>query len=132
MGGFGTAALNAHKLATGRQPQDPSDAWDQATTSIWGGGTSSQVKSCPKNAFLGLCEAGKVREIKSGKYTRSRKNKKYAVKAADMLKANSSIVRLGEMGLWRKVMKSLGEALDKVHNQQMDVVLTLFQKGLIQ
>jgi hypothetical protein len=28
-------------------------------------------------------------------------------------------------------MKSLGEPIDKVHNQQMDVVLTLFQSGLI-
>lgn len=132
MGGFGTAALNAHKLATGRQPQDPSDAWDQATTSIWGGGTSSQVKSCPKNAFLGLCAAGMVKGVASGNFTRSRKNKKYAVKAADMLKVNSSLVSLGEIGLWQKVMKSLGEPVDKVHNQQMDVVLTLFQNKLIQ
>ena len=132
MGGFGTAALNAHKLATGKHPQDPSDAWDQATTSIWGGGTSSQVKSCPKNAFLGLCAAGMVKGVASGKFTRSRKNKKYAVKAADMLKVNSSLVSLGEKGLWQKVMKSFGEPVDKVHNQQMDVVLTLFQNKLIQ
>lgn len=131
MGGFGKAALKAHKLATGKQPQVPSDAWDQATTSIWGGGTSSQVKSCPRDAFLGLCEAGKVRGVSSGKYTRSLKNKDYAVEALNMLKANPSLVSLGELGLWRKVMISLGEPVDKVHNQQMDVVLTLFQNGLI-
>ena len=70
MGGFGTAALKAHKLATGKQPQDPSDAWDQATSSIWGSGASSPKKSCPKTAFLGLCEAGRVRGVKSGTYTR--------------------------------------------------------------
>jgi len=131
MGAFGTAALTAHKLAKGRQPQDSSDAWDQATTSIWGGGTSSQVKSCPKNAFLGLCAAGMVKGVTSGKFTRSRKNMKYAVKAANILKANPSLVSLGEVGLWKKVMKSLGEPIDKVHNQQMDVVLALFQNRLI-
>ena len=131
MGGFGTAALKAHKLATGTQPLDPSDAWDQATTSIWGGGTSSQVKSCPRDAFLGLCEAGRVRGGSPGNYTRSLKNKDYAVKAADMLKANPSLVSLKERGLWQKVMKSLGEPVGKVHNQQMDVVLTLFQSGHI-
>ena len=49
-----------------------------------------------------------------------------------MLKVNSSLVSLGEIGLWQKVMKSLGEPVDKVHNQQMDVVLTLFQNKLIQ
>ena len=130
MGKFGTAALKAHKLATGKRPPNPSDAWDQATTSIWGGGTSSQMKSCPKNAFLGLCEAARVRGIKSGAYTRSLKNKGYAVEAADILKANPSLVSLGEIGLWQKVMKSLGEPVGKVHNQQMDVVLTLFQNKL--
>ncbi len=56
---------------------------------------------------------------------------KYAVKAANILKANPSLVSLGEVGLWKKVMKSLGEPIDKVHNQQMDVVLALFQNRLI-
>ena len=48
-----------------------------------------------------------------------------------MLKANPSLVSLGEIGLWQKVMKFLGEPVGKVHNQQMDVVLTLFQSGHI-
>ena len=53
------------------------------------------------------------------------------MKAADMLKAKSSLTTLGEIGLWQRVLKAVGEPVDKVHNQQMDVVITLFQNGLI-
>ena len=69
--------------------------------------------------------------VGAGNFTRSRKNKKYAMKAADMLKAKSSLTTLGEIGLWQRVLKAVGEPVDKVHNQQMDVVITLFQNGLI-
>ena len=128
MGQFGQASVDAvHKLRKSKGKK-PSDAWDQAVSSF---PASSQNKSCPHDAFLGLCEVGMVRGVVSGKYTRSRKNKKYAVKAANMLKANPSLVSLGEIGLWQKVMKSLGEPVGKVHNQQMDVVLMLFHNGLI-
>jgi hypothetical protein len=130
MGKYGQASLDAVRKLKVRngQAQNPPVAWDKATSSF---PSTSQDKSCPKTAFLGLCEAGMVKRVAPGTYTRSRKNKKYAVKAAYMLKASPSLVNLGEKGLWQKVMRSLGEPVNKVQNQQMDVVLSLFQNGLI-
>lgn len=43
-------------------------------------------KGCPRNAFLGLYEEGLVKGIPSGNYTRSKKNKEYAIKAVKILK----------------------------------------------
>ena len=129
---YGNSALLAMKLITSNQAQGPGDAWETGTTSVFGKGSSSQVKSCPRDAFLGLCEAGLVRGVTSGQYTRSTKNKAYAVKAAKMIKAQPSLSGKGEIDLWRKVMHALGESPAKTYNQQMDVVLTLFQNGFIQ
>lgn len=47
---------------------------------------SSQEKNCPKCAFLGLCENGFVKGIPKGNYTKSVKNKEYALKAIEILK----------------------------------------------
>jgi hypothetical protein len=124
MGQYGQAALDAIKLVKSRLANTPSSAWNQATRSF---PTSSQAKSCPKSAFLGLCSDGYVRGISSGNYTRSRDNKRYAIKAADMLKTNPSLITLGEVDLWRRVMKAVGKPVNKTHNQQMEVVLELFR-----
>ncbi|WP_420865668.1 DUF6979 family protein [Dickeya oryzae] len=48
-------------------------------------------KSCPLSAFLGLCEDGYIKGIPKGKYTKSYKNKKYAVVAADIVLASDNI-----------------------------------------
>jgi hypothetical protein len=45
-------------------------------------------KGCPKGTFLGLCEEGLVKGIPKGNYTKSVKNKKYAIKAVTVLKQN--------------------------------------------
>lgn len=131
MGDYGKAALKAHKMATGKRSRDPRQAWKQATSSIWPRGTPSQVKSCPRDAFLGLCQAGKVQGVPPGQYTRSLKNKIYAIKAVALLKAQPSLAKQGVGVIWSKVMGKLSEPAGKVHNQQMDVVLSLFQNGLI-
>jgi hypothetical protein len=43
---------------------------------------TSRKKDCPRGAFLGLCEEGLVKGIPAGKYTASKDNKAYAVRAA--------------------------------------------------
>ncbi|WBX78097.1 hypothetical protein PG911_07530 [Tenacibaculum ovolyticum] len=88
---------------------------------------SSQEKSCPKNAFLGLCENGLVKGIPKGEYTNSVKNKEYALQAVEILKITPT---LSPKELWNKVKEkiSLGK---KNHNSQMDVVLGLWEKGYI-
>jgi hypothetical protein len=86
---------------------------------------SAREKSCPKNTFLGLCEEGLVKGIPQGSYTKSVKNKEYALKAAAILKQNTQTT-FSPKELWEKL-----ELGDKRHNSQMNVVLALWEHGLI-
>ena len=86
---------------------------------------SSQEKGCPKNTFLGLCEEGLVKGIPKGNYTKSVKNKEYALQAIAVLKKDTSTF-ISPKELWNAL--NLG---DKKHNSQMDVVLALWDKHLI-
>ena len=93
---------------------------------LFGRGTPSQRKSCPRGTFLGLCQEGLVKGIEPGAYTRSHKNKRYAVDAVAVLRQHSELAR-DPQALWREVLA--GEA--KVHNEQMNVVVALWSSGLI-
>jgi hypothetical protein len=86
---------------------------------------SSQEKGCPKNTFLGLCEDGLVKGIPKGNYTKSVKNKEYALKAIEILKQNTQTL-FSPKELWEQL--KLG---DKKSNSQMDVVLALWEADLI-
>jgi hypothetical protein len=86
---------------------------------------SSQEKSCPKTTFLGLCEEGLVKGVPKGSYTKSVKNKEYALKAIAILKQNTQTT-FTPKELWDKL-----ELGDKRSNSQMDVVLALWENGLI-
>ncbi len=131
MGKYGQAAVNAVSLIVSGKAADPPDAWKQATIAIFGKGTSSQEKSCPRDAFLGLCESGMVKGVSPGNYTESVDNKAYAVAAAQLLKSNASVRSLGNTALWKKVLNQLKASASKARNQQMDVVKTLFDHRLI-
>lgn len=119
---YGTVAVEAARLS--RSGVLPSDAWDLASSSIFCAGTSSQVKGCPRGAFLGLASAGLLRGVKSGNYTRSKKNAHYAVEAAGYLLRNPDFIG-NPAELWSIVMNGLST----VHNSQMDVVIALWRTG---
>jgi hypothetical protein len=123
---YGISAITAVKLYNSGRASSPRDAWERATSVSFGSGTASQVKGCPRDAFLGLCEAGHVAGVPTGIYTRSQKNKQYAVAALALLKNDPSLaISLGR--LWKQVTQ--GEA--KQHNSQMNVVVALWNNGLI-
>ncbi|APZ47800.1 hypothetical protein BW723_16515 [Polaribacter reichenbachii] len=86
---------------------------------------SPQEKGCPKGTFLGLCETGLVRGIPKGNYTKSVKNKEYALKAVEILKQHKH-KNITPKELWLAL--DLG---DKRSNSQMDVVLALWENDLI-
>ena len=94
MGEYGQAATDAILRIQSGQLSNPKDAWKQATITLFGNGTPAQTKSCPRNAFLGCCEAGLVKGIPSGHYTRSQLNKLYAVTAAQLLRAAPALASL--------------------------------------
>jgi hypothetical protein len=126
MNKYGEVAVRAVHLFKDEKAESPRAAWSMAAADIFGEGTSSQEKACPQNAFLGLCEEGLVKGFPSGTYTRSRKNKKYALEAVKILKRHPDW-STDRKRLWRAVMR--GE--QKKHNSQMDVVVALWNAGLI-
>jgi hypothetical protein len=126
MNKYGQAALEAVEIYKSGKVDSPKLAWEEATSKIFGKGTSSQVKGCPRDTFLGLCEEGLVKGIPKGNYTRSKKNKAYAFRAVTLLRTNP-VFKDDSQGLWGAILN--GE--QKVHNSQMDVVTALWKKGVI-
>ncbi len=126
MGKYGKAAVKAVRLLVSGNIDRPRDAWEIATGGIFDEGTSSQRKGCPRNAFLGLCAEGKIKGIQTGDYTKSKKNKEYAIKAVQILQEIPAL-SFDPKALWNRVV----ESDYKVHNQQMDVVTSLWNNNLI-
>jgi hypothetical protein len=128
MNKYGNAAINATHMFNNKAAKTPLDAWNQTTIELFGANTPAQRKGCPKNAFLGICEEGLVRGVPKGNYTyRSDSlNKAYAVEAVELLRGNPLLAN-DKNGLWKEVMRGV----KKQHNSQMDVVLALWEKGLI-
>ena len=120
MGKYGQAAILAMELIEKDQYANPKVAWEQATEQIFGKGTSSQCKGCPRGAFLGLCEAGLIKGVAAGEYCNSEHNKSYALKAVELLKKQPELATNINQ-LWYKITKG-----EKAHNGQMDVVISLW------
>lgn len=119
MNKYGKAAIKAAK-----EGENPIESWEKAAIALFKS-LDSQKKSCPKSTFLGLCEAGLVNGIPKGNYSKSIKNKKYALKAVKILKQHTE-TRYLPKELWEKL-----DLEDKKHNSQMDVVLALWEHGFI-
>ena len=121
---YGSVAKEAVSIS-----KNPIISWEEAVFKHFSF-ESSRQKACPRNAFLGLCEAGLVKGIKAGVYLKSKNdnlNKKYAIAAVEKLKENP---KLSKKELWDKVREKLALG-EKIHNSQMDVVLALWQSNLI-
>jgi hypothetical protein len=126
MGNYGrTAVLAVHTLQRG-EVRNPRTAWETAVQAVMPSSVSSQEKGCPRDAFLGICEEGLVKGVSAGGYTKSSKNKAYAVRAYRLLSRDPRLAD-NERRLWRLVLG--GES--KAHNQQMDVVVSLWNAGLL-
>lgn len=75
MGKYGEAAVRAVLLLNSGKAACPDEAWETATSELFGKGTFSQSKGCPRLAFLGLCEAGLVKGVNSSQRMKNSKNK---------------------------------------------------------
>lgn len=107
----------------------PNENWQKEVERTFYDSISSQKKSCPKSAFLGLCENGLVKGIPEGNYTSSIDNKAYAIMAVNILRNNTK-TSYNPKELWVAVKKEL-YLTKKDHNSQMDVVLALWNNSLI-
>lgn len=125
MNKYGLAAIESVKKIELDTELSPIDAWENATMEIFGNRTS-QSKGCPRSTFLALCETGIVQGVPRGKYTRSIKNKNYAINGIQYLKDHRG-ERIDQDAMWRYVTNNSGIS----HNSQMDVVLSLFNENLL-
>ena len=126
---YGIVAVNAATLAI-ESKISPVDAWQQAVRKEYPDSKESQLKSCPKNTFLGLCSEGLVKNISKRNYTKSELNRWYAKNAVAILKTNKSEI-FTPLELWRAALQASGAAINKTHNSQMNVVLALWDGGMV-
>lgn len=124
MSKYGEVARLAASAA--RQGTEAPKAWDEAAKVMFPDQSASREKGCPRGAFLGLAEEGLIVGVCSGQYTRSRFNKRYAIKGVDMLRQSPRLADKPSE-LWRHVMSTEGG--NKTHNNQMDVVTALWSNG---
>lgn len=124
MNKYAQVAINTVNF-TNKNGGNPMLIWLKEADYIFGEHKSSAMKGCPRAAFLGLCEAGLVKGIPCGNYTKSKKNKEYAIEAVEILKENSAD-NLTSKELWSRITHN-----EKTHNSQMDIVYELFKRGYI-
>lgn len=124
--GYQSAAVEAASLIASNSGCGPAKGWSAAVAHQFPASASLRSKGCPRGAFLGLCEEGFVIGVAAGDYTRSKRNKAYAVAAVRLLFREPALAE-NIPTLWDRVLN--GEA--KVHNHQMNVVIGLWNAGLI-
>jgi hypothetical protein len=123
---YGEAAVAAVQMLTQGGAKDAPEAWNCAVKKFFPGRPASQLKGCPRGAFLGLCQEGLVEGVPTGTYTKSQLNKQYAVAALRILQRRPALVD-DRAQLWHL---AVGQK-SKAHNSQMDVVIELFRQGLV-
>jgi hypothetical protein len=121
---YGKAALKAVELYKNGVEDNPVQAWQRAIAQP-PNSTNSQEKPCPRSAFLGLCEEGLVSGIPPGEYTRSVKNKAYALRALEALRKKTELA-VSTSALWNSI-----ETDAESDQGEMSVVLALWNEGLI-
>lgn len=123
------AAVNAARVSS-EYGVSPVKTWQLFVEDLFPNSESAQDKGCPKSTFLGLCEAGLVKGIPKGKYTTSVDNKRYAIAAVNILTVNQNETYTPAL-LWQLVLATEADQ-EKRYNQQMHVVLALWDGGLIE
>lgn len=124
---FGDVAIKATRLLSLAELSDPREAWRLAVRCILSHSPSMMRKGCPRSAYLGLCEAGLVKGARSGRWTTSDDNKRYAVRAVAALRIDPTWINKPKIHLWREVSRSESKA----PNSQIDVVFALWGNDLI-
>jgi len=122
---FGYSTVKAVELYKNGQANTPREAWEKAAYEV----LEKRVyveKPCPKSAFLGLCEEGLVDGIPPGNYTRSEKNKSYAIEGLKYLRENPEIQY--DM---KKFWEIIGPKPKISYNPQLDIVVQLWNNNMI-
>jgi hypothetical protein len=126
MGMYGRAAIKAVQMIQQGSPSNPESAWDRAIA-LETASPDSRKKSCPRGAFLGLCSAGVINGVKGHASLELGSNGDYARRMVKALRSDEEVAS-DRKRLWR-----LGARKSKKdENGQVDVVLALWNEGLIE
>jgi len=122
---YGEAALMATRESSSAAGISPVARWESAMQRLYPSSPTARRRSCPRGAYLGLCEEGLVKGIPPGRYAASKDNKAYAVRAAALLTEGKQ--SWSTSTLWQAVTNDPAST----HSSQMDIVLALWKNGLI-
>ena len=126
MNQYGRVAARAARMLAADVSLATRAAWDSAAAELVRESDSARDKGCPRRAFLGLCAAGVVKGVGCRSLDAGGVNGDYAVRAYRALCANQALEG-SQVELWRQACP--GKA--KKHNGQMDVLVGLWQAGLL-
>lgn len=113
---FGECAIQAYEKMI-MEKCSALKAWITTAEELFGAGSSSSKKSCPKHAFLGVVDP----------YHKKNKNADYALEALAILSNTSkeTFETVKPLEFWRDQMKKTIQ-----HNSQIDVVFALWSNDL--
>ena len=123
---YGTIALRAWELIT-TQNLSPPDAWVAAVREHYTDSAKQKnalQHTCPRGAFLGLCQRGFVRGISPGAYTESTASSGYALAAVGLLQAEPTLAS-DKSALEKRVFGT------RTPNDEVNVVLALVGQNLL-
>lgn len=130
-GKYGGAALRAVHLMV-QNNYDHITAWDMAILEAFGALLGAkQYKNNPKVTFLTLCSLGCISCIMPIHYSTAIKTKKYVVTALNILSSKDKSTPINPDDLWQEVIAACDAAASLKHNNQMDVVLTLWYANIL-
>lgn len=131
---YAYSALKAYCIIIGKAystSKDYEEAWLEAISSITLR-KSNIEKPCPQTTFLGLCEDGFLKNVPKIDNNNISPNKQYAIEAIQYLRKNPK-ENISAIQLWERLYININSDTKKrkCHNQQMHVVLALWNKNLI-
>lgn len=124
---YGEVALRAWSLASAGGTSPPA-AWKQALEERFTEPKQLQNAirhTCPKGAFLGLCQHGLVKGVKKGWYTNSTSSSSFALMTVALLREAPSLAH-DKPALKARVFGG------RTPNGEVDVVLALWENGIVQ
>ncbi|WP_270827513.1 DUF6979 family protein [Aeromonas sp. Y318-1] len=130
-GKYGGVALRAVYLMA-KNNCDHITAWDTAISEAFGSDlTVKKFKNNPKVTFLTLCSMGVVSCVMPIAYNSAKKTRKYVTIALSILSQKDISTPINPDDLWSEIIRYCEMEKAIKHNNQMDVVLTLWYANIL-
>lgn len=127
---FEKAAIKAVELLNNKE-NNPKEAWVKALSQFTNS-YGTRTKPCPMHAFVDLYYHNKLKLIHDIPHLRNfaSQNGEYALKAVELIK-NQPQLASNKRQLWYETLIALHCNTGTAHNGQMDIVIALFNAGLL-